>query len=433
MRHWFKDQHMRSLLKNSSYLGASRIVAAVASIVTLALTGRALGVMLFGILILIHSYAQAASSLSKFQTWQIVIRYGGQGLAAGRPEDFKVATGFSFGLDLVSGVVGMVGAMALLPLIGPWFGVPDRYMTIALLYCLVIPTMQAMTPGGVLRTLDRFDLSSWGGVVDPISRMILTTAAWAAGAPFEVYVAIWFLTDLAGDLYLWWLTWRELRRQGMSDALRPTLKPHPLKGAWRFAIRVNLASSLAAAWGPIARLIVGGLLGPASAALYRVAATLADSAQKPTDFLSRAFYPEVMRMDPRTKKPWRLMLRGGALAGIFAVAAVLIVAVAGEELIRLIFGEEFVGSYPALIVLIIAPLLAMISFPMPAMLYALHRDQAPLVSRLVGTVIYLLIVAPLSWRFGLAGAAAAFVISTAAMVLILTVQLLREYRRVRNR
>jgi O-antigen/teichoic acid export membrane protein len=75
----------------------------------------------------------------------------------------------------------------------------------------------------------------------------------------------------------------------------------------------------------------------------------------------------------------------------------------------------------------------MISFPMPAMLYALHRDQAPLVSRLVGTVIYLLIVAPLSWRFGLAGAAAAFVISTAAMVLILTVQLLREYRRVRNR
>jgi len=99
MRHWFKDQHMRSLLKNSSYLGASKIVAAIASIVTLAMTGRALGVMLFGILILIHSYAQAASSLSKFQTWQIVIRYGGQGLAAGRPEDFKVATGFSLGLD----------------------------------------------------------------------------------------------------------------------------------------------------------------------------------------------------------------------------------------------------------------------------------------------------------------------------------------------
>jgi O-antigen/teichoic acid export membrane protein len=423
---------MRSLLKNSSYLGASRIVAAVASIVTLALTGRALGVIAFGILILIHSYAQAASSLSKFQTWQIVIRYGGQGLAAGRPEDFKVATGFSFGLDLLSGVIGMLVAMALLPFIGEWFGVPERYMTIAILYCLVIPTMQAMTPGGVLRTLDRFDLLSWGTVVDPILKVILTAIAWATKAPFVAYVAIWFATDLIGDLYQWWLTWRELRRRGMTDALRPTLRPHPLKDAWRFAVRVNLASSLGAAWGPVARLIVGGLLGPASAGLYRVAATLADSAQKPIDLLSRAFYPEVMKMDPKTKKPWKLMLRGAALAGIFAIAAILIVFFAGEELIRLIFGKDFIGAYSALVVLIIAPLLAMVSFPMPPMLYALHRDQAPLISRIVGTVLYLLIVAPLTWRFGLAGAAAAFVIGTAAMVLVLTMQLLREYRRVRS-
>jgi O-antigen/teichoic acid export membrane protein len=431
MRHWFKDEHMRSLLKNSSYLGASRIVAAVASVVTLALTGRALGVILFGVLILIHSYAQAASSLSKFQTWQIVIRYGGQGLAAGRPEDFKVATGFSFGLDLMSGIVGMLVAMALLPLIGGWFGVPERYMTVAVLYCLVIPTMQAMTPGGVLRTLDRFDLLSWGGVVDPILRVILTAGAWTMKAPFEAYVAIWFATDLLGDLYQWWLTWRELRRRGMTDALRPTLHPHSLKNAWRFAVRVNLASSLGAAWGPLARLIVGGLLGPASAGLYRVAATLSDSAQKPIDLLSRAFYPEVMKMDPRTKRPWKLMLRGAALAGIFAVAAILIVFFAGEQLIRLIFGKDFIGAYSALVVLIIAPLLAMVSFPMPPMLYALHRDQAPLISRIVGTVLYLLMVAPLTWRFGLAGAAAAFVIGTAVMVLVLAIQLLREYRVVR--
>jgi O-antigen/teichoic acid export membrane protein len=433
MRHWFKDQHMRSLLKNSSYLGASKIVAAIASIVTLALTGRALGVLMFGVLILIHSYAQAASSLSKFQTWQVVIRYGGQGLAAGRPEDFKVATGFSLGLDLLSGVVGMAIAIALLPLIGGWFGVPPEYMTITALYCLVIPTMQAMTPGGVLRTLDRFDLLSWGSVVDPILKVILTSIAWAVDAHFVVYVAIWFATDLIGDLYLWWLTWRELKRRDMVDALKPTLKPHPLKGAWRFAIRVNLTSSLAAAWGPVARLIVGGVLGPAAAAFYRVAATLADSAQRPTDMLSRAFYPEVMKMDPKTKKPWKLMLRGAAIAGMFALVAVLLVALAGEELIRIIFGNQFLGAYPALVVLIIAPLLAMVAFPMPPMLYALHKDKAPLVARLVGTILYLIIVWPLSWRFGLAGAAAAFVAANAAMLLVLAVQLSRQYLKVRPR
>jgi O-antigen/teichoic acid export membrane protein len=433
MRHWFKDRHMRSLLKNSSYLGASRIVAAIAAVATLAFTGRGLGVTLFGLLILIHSYAQAASSLAKFQSWQVIVRYGGQGLAAGRPEDFKVATGFAFGLDIVSGITGMLLAMAVLPLIGGWFGIPDQYITYAIIYCTVIPTMQAMTPGGVLRTLDRFDLVAWQGVTYPIARMVLAGIAFAMDAPFVAYLAIWYVTDLGGDLFLWWLTWRELKRRGMIDAMRPKLRPHPLKGAWRFAIRVNLTSSLTAAWGPIARLLVGGLLGPASAAIYMVAATLADSAQKPTDLLTRAFYPEVMRMDAATKRPWKLMLRGSALAAMFGVAALAVGVVAGQPIIRLVFGEEFASAYPVLIVLMLAPFLIMVSFPLPPMLYAVDRDDAPLTARIVGTIIYFAIVAPLSWQYGVTGAALAFVIGTAAMVAILVMETAREYSKVRSR
>ena len=60
--------------------------------------------------------------------------------------------------------------------------------------------------------------------------------------------------------------------------------------------------------------MVGGLLGPAGAALFRVASSLSDSASKPADLLAKAFYPEVVRMDLSTKKPWKLMLRGTALA-----------------------------------------------------------------------------------------------------------------------
>jgi O-antigen/teichoic acid export membrane protein len=430
MRHWFNDQHMRSLLKNSSYLGASRIVAALASIATLAFAGRSLGVLMFGLLILIHSYAQAASSLAKFQSWQVIARYGGQGLAAGRPEDFKLATGFAFGLDIISGIFGMFLAMLLLPLIGTWFGIPQHYIWLAIFYCTIIPTMQAMTPSGVLRTLDRFDLVSWGGIAYPIARAILAGIAFAADAPFEVYLAIWWLTDIGGDLFMWWLTRRELKRRGMPDALRPTLKPHSLGGAWQFAIRVNLTSSLTAAWGPVARLLVGGLLGPAAAAFYRIAATLADGAQKPVNLLAQAFYPEVMRLDLKTKRPWQLMLRGAILAGLFGLVAAFLIAFAGEPLIQFIFGPEFTPAYPVLVVLILAPMLALIAFPFEPMLYALGRSGAPLKARLAGTIVYFVIVAPLSWRFGVSGAAAAFVIGTVIYVVLLTLQLWSEYRRL---
>ena len=431
MKHWFKDAHFRSLLKNSGYLAVSKAIAAVAGIATLAFAGRGLGVVLFGTLILITSYAKAASGLSKFQSWQLIVRYGGRALASGDHEEFKTSTGFAFALDAVSGIGGMIIAVMLLPFVAQWFGIADQYLWLAIIYCTLLPTMGAATPVGVLRSLDRFDLISWQGTSYPIARAILAGIAFATGAPFEAYVAIWFVTDLGGDLFLWFLAWRELRRRGMLKGIRPTLRPDTLPGAWRFAIHVNLTASLITAWGPIARLVVGGLLGPTGAALFRVASSLADSAQKPSDLLARAFYPEVVRMDLSTKKPWKLMLRGTALAGMVALAAVLILLVAGQPLINLLFGHEFAGAYPVIMVLILAPLLGIVSFPLPSMLYALDRPDAPLKARLIGTILFFAVIAPLAWKFGVIGAAMAFVIGTAAMVAVLMVQLVREYRRVR--
>jgi len=66
--------------------------------------------------------------------------------------------------------------------------------------------------------------------VNPISRAILIVIAFLAGAPLPVYVGIWFVTDLGGDLFQWFLAWRELRRQGLHAGIRPTLKPTDLPG-----------------------------------------------------------------------------------------------------------------------------------------------------------------------------------------------------------
>src|SRR3954468_15768983 len=224
MKHWFKDQQLRSLLKNSSYLGASRVVAAVCGIATIAFAGRGLGLLLLGTLILITSYSKAVSGLAKFQSWQLIVRYGGHGAAHGDPEHFKVATGFAFSLDLLSGIAGMLVAVALLPFVGQWVGIEQKYVWLGMLYCTLLPTMGAATPSGVLRVLNRFDLIGWSDVLMPVSRAILAAVAFLASAPFAVFVAIWYVTDLAGDLFTWFLAWRELRRTGHLQGIRPTLR-----------------------------------------------------------------------------------------------------------------------------------------------------------------------------------------------------------------
>jgi O-antigen/teichoic acid export membrane protein len=430
MKHWLKDQHFRSLLKNSSYLGVSRIVAAVASLAAVSFAAHGLGVMLFGALILIISYARAASGLSKFQSWQLIVRYGGRALD-GDVEDFKTSTGFAFALDAVSGVGGMLVAVAVLPLIATWVGIRPEQLWLAMLYCTLLPTMGAATPSGVLRALDRFDLISWQGTVSPIGRVALILIAYFLGAPFVAYVAAWYVTDLAGDLYFWFLAWRELKRRGLLKGIRPTLRPETLAGAWRFAIHVNLNASVQAVWGPIARLVVGGLLGPAGAALFRVASALSDSAAKPADLLGKAFYPEIVRMDLTTKKPWKLMLRGTVAASGLALLAILILLLGGKPIVSFLFGKQFLGAYDALLILMIIPFISVFSFPLPPMLYALDRPDAPVTARVVGSAVFFLSIAPLSLSWGVVGAAIALVLGNIATVGVMVVQLQREYRRVR--
>ncbi len=433
MRHWFKDPHFRSLLKNTSYLAISKGVAAIASLATLAFAGRGLGLATFGMLILIVSYSQAASGLSRFQSWQVIIRYGGRVAEPDRQADFKTATGFAFALDVVSGLVGMVVAIALLPLIGHWFGLSGDNLRYAMLYCTILPTMAAATPNGVLRALDRFDLSSWQATMTPIFRALLTILAWSQGWSLTAYLVIWFVTDLGGDIYMWFLGWRELRRRGLLEGIRPTLRPTSLPGAWPFAIQVNLTSSLMSAWGPIARLIVGGLLGPASAALYRVAASLADSAQKPADLLARAYYPELIRMDLATKHPWRLMKRAMVASAIFGGLAIILMTVGGKPLLGSAFGKEFVPAYSALLIMLGVPLLTIVSFPLPSTLYALDRPDVPLKARIFATLGYFATIGPLAHYAGLRGAAFGFLLANFFLVLIMAIYLRSEYRRVRGK
>ena len=115
-----------------------------------------------------------------------------------------------------------------------------------------------------------------------------------------------------------------------------------------------------------------------------------------------------------------------------ALAAAL--ASVGEPLIAFLFSsraEQFLPVYPVLMVMIGIPLLAILSFPLVPMLYALDRADGPLKARIIATAIYFAIVAPLCWRFDTMGAAIALVAAHLVMVAILIVMVWREHRRVR--
>ena len=144
----------------------------------------------------------------------------------------------------------MLAGIALLPFVGRWVGIQPDQILLAMLYCTLLPTMASATPTEVLRALDRFDLISWADTVAPISRAIIVLIVYLSGAPFIAYLAAWYISTLTGDVYDVFIAWRELRRRGLVQGIRPTLRPSTLPGAWRFAIHVNLTSSISGCLGP---------------------------------------------------------------------------------------------------------------------------------------------------------------------------------------
>ncbi|MCI4592088.1 lipopolysaccharide biosynthesis protein [Sphingobium sp. BYY-5] len=430
MKHWFSDGVFRTIVRNASYLGSGKLLGALLGLIALACAGRGMTPALFGTLVLIHSYANGVGALAKFQTWQFIVRYGAPALARGDENELRDVTGFAFGLDLASGLAGMAGGIILLPLLAQWVGIGHDDIGLALLYCTLIPTMTAATPTGILRVLDRFDQIAVQQIVTPLLRAIGAIIAYFGHFGFPGFVLTWYVADLAGDLCLWFMAVQELRRRNIRHALRPGLfgPASRLKGAWDFVWTTNIAHSIWAAWGPVSNLIVGAMLGPASAGLFKIAATFFDSASKPADLLSRSFYPEIMRLDPTSRHPWQLAIRSAIISGGMGFAILLLVMLGGAPLIGLVFGQRYIEAYDLLQLMTVSLIVSMASFPLESLLYMAGRQRAALVAEGAAALGYAVLLFVLIHMFGIAGAGLAYVAGVSLKTLTMLMPTIWAYR-----
>jgi O-antigen/teichoic acid export membrane protein len=431
MKHWFSDGAFRAIVRNASILGSSNVVSALLSLLALGCAGRGMTPALFGTLVVVQAYAKTVSDIAKFQTWQFVVQFGTPALAHKDIKRFRDVTGFSFGLDLASGIAAAVGGMILLPLLSHSVGISTEDFWWALAYCTLIPTMTAATPTGILRSIDRFDLIAVQQAVTPFLRAVGSVIAYFAHLGFPGFLATWYLSSLVGDIALWVFAVQELRRQNITHALRPGLfsPARRIKGAWDFVWTTNFSHSIWSARNAGTNVLVGIMLGPTAAGLFKVALTFFDAAGTPASLMQKSFYPEIMRLDPASTRPWKLGLRSAALAGGLGVLVALLVIVVGEPLISAVFGAKYLESYSLLQVMCGALVVSMAGFPLESLLYIASRQRAALVAQGLAALIYVGLLIGLTHYFGIMGAAIAYFGGQCLEAFFFLIPTLSAYRR----
>lgn len=431
MKRWFSDGAFRTIIRNAAYLGSSNVVSALLGLIALSCAGKGMTPAMFGVLVVVQSYAKAISDFIKFQTWQLVVQYGTPALASKNLQRFRDVISLSFGLDIVSGAVAVAGGMLLLPFLSHSMGLTSDDFWLAMLYCTLIPSMAASTPTGILRAVDRFDLIAIQQATKPFLRAVGSVIAWYFDLGFAGFVVAWYLSNLVGGTMYWWFAAKELKRLNIRNALRPSLfkAARKLEDAWNFVWTTNFAHSIWAARNSCTTVLVGIVLGPAAAGLFKIAMTFFDAAGTPASLLEKSFYPEIMRMDPRTKKPWKLALRSAVLAGGVGIAVAAVVLLVGKPLISVVFGHKYLEAYDLIQVMLGAIVISMIGFPQESLLFMAGKQRIFLVMQTVASVAYIVLLIGLSHYFGVIGAAWAYFGGQALDVLTSFFPTIRTYFR----
>lgn len=429
MKHWFSDGVFRTILRNAAYLASSNALSALLGLVALSCAGKGMSTQMFGVLVVIQAYAKGISDVIKFQTWQLVVKYGATAVDNKNIRQFRDVISFSFALDIASGAIAVVAGMLLLPLLAHSLGLDRQSLWLAILYCTLIPSLAASTPTGILRAVDRFDLIAIQQAVRPLLRAAGSVISYLGDLGFAGFIITWYASNLIGGVLYWWFAARELRRRNIHHALRPRLfaPASRLAGAWNFVWTTNFAHSIWSARNSCSTVLVGIVLGPAAAGLFKIATTFFDATGSPAKLMEKSFYPEVMRLDPRSSQPWLLGLKSACLAGGIGVLVALLVMVVGKPVISSVFGEQYLQAYHLIEIMLGAIVVSMLGFPQESLLFMAGKQRVFLVAQTISSASYIAFLIVLSHFFGVSGAAYAYLAGQCLDVLLSFIPTLRAW------
>lgn len=395
-----------SIFKNFGKLASGKVIAAVLSLAYLAIVARTLGPEGLGYLVLAHAYVLIIAQIARFQSWQAIIRFGEPMLAQNDAQGFKGLVRFTAKLDLLSAIVAVAIALALLDPVGRMLDWPAEALESIYIYCWATPFLLAATPTGLLQLKNRFGTLSKQLLVMPGMRFVGAVWLWVVGGDLTDFLAIWIVSSFLHGTSLWALGWMALKNQGLLPHWRTREDEKPDPAWWPFVIKTNLASTLELAHSRLPLLIVGAVLGSAASGFFQLAINLTNLIAHPANLLNEATFPQLAKI--QTAQGYSAM-RAVALRSVFtgmavALPVVLIYLIFCTDLAVLVGGSAFAPAGIVVAWMAVAQLARVASVVLESAVLAIDGAGYVLMSQVVAAVVIIGSLAFLLPAIGTVGA-----------------------------
>ena len=410
----FSKGPFRRLFKNTGLLISGDTVSAVLGVLTFAVSARALGTKMLGILILIDAYVRIVDRLVNFQSWQFMIKYGSDALENKDASGFKALVKFGTLVDSFTALLGCAVAIFLAAVVGRWQHWSPETLRFTLIYSAIIAFDVAGVPTGILRLFDKFKLFSIQKSICASIKFFGAVAAWLCGYGFKGFLWVWMLTEIVDYVSLTVMAWVEMRRRGYTQVWAEPLKgiTKRFPGVWNFLISTNLTGSVKTGFREFDILIVGKLLGLTDVSLYKLAKKLSASLDRITNAIFQALYPELAELWARRDyKNFRHMVKQMIyLMGGLSVVTWIVFVIFGHWIIDVMAGKEFMGAYTVTVWYLLANAIAITSLPWAPMILAMGRANLSFWIQFLPTLVYFPVLFWMVSVWHLEGAGYAFMV-----------------------
>ena len=408
---------------NVGHLLTGKAAAGLLSLIYLVIVARTLGASGYGVLVLVNAYVVLVGSVVAFSGFHGVVRYGAIAMERGDRPGLARIVRFMAVVEIGCGVVAILIAALLVPLVGPRLGWSETAMRIAIPYSLAVMSTVRATPQGLLQLAGRFDLIGLHQTVSPTVRLIGTLIAWALGGGLGAFLMVWLASSLAEGLAMWLMA---------RPAWRKLLHDEPLIGPWRraagenegftrFILATNFDVTLRELAPQLVPLTVGWLIGPAAAGLFALAQRATNVLQQPAVLLASGSYSVLADLAargggrPLAHAVWRSV----ALTGLGSLVVLAALAVIGGKLLIWIGGGSFSGGTALMLLVALARAMTLVTTPLGTGLTAMGRPGKSVSAAIVANILLYPLLPPLLLWMGVEGAGWHAIVQNCAAALML--------------
>lgn len=421
-----------TVMQNFGWMVASRGLAAVFSLIYLAIVTRSLGVSGFGKFALITGAAQMLANLLAFQTWQIIVQYGVNHLE--NRDETKLARLFRSAvlLDAVSAVTGIIAAAIILHFFADALGMTPTLARATLIFNIIMLLSLRSTPLGIMRLRDRFSLAAAADSATPILRLFGAVVVGIIHPKLQGFLIAWAIAELLTAAAHWYAVHKigDLRLMlSKGFGLREVFADNP--GIVRYSLTTNFSQSLGITAKQIPLFLVGGLTGTAAAGAFRLAAQLSRSLTVLSQLIAKAAFPEIVRAvrNLGVGSLRSVVVRTIRVALLVSTVVFIFVVLFGTFILEAVGGEDFGQAYYSLLWLAAAACTDLVIVAFEPSIMAAHRAHLAFLARLVSTGVMIggaFLLEPIMGAEGVAAAVFANAVVQALLLGLVLWQLVRE-------